>query len=291
LLHFGVLELCLVYFDLTFAVFVSVMAALYAAVLYSRRLRLLIGVWAVQASGAFCGVAFLVGQTIAYMGWPAFLLDVVQTYGARNAPLADSTAGDQLLASLHDFYASHHIVFWRQLGSSGALRDPLYCLQALFEWTLQPLTPFFSLVVLLLCAGWMLGLLPWLEVGRVAHDSQFPSSRSRSRRARGLFKLVAIGLAFFAAALAVTWDVTVLGPTSESVQPGAAPAAVPVALLAALIASLSVTRYATGRWLGFTELRAARAKPAFSKETRAHLAESLDTLSEVLKAQMLRQGA
>src|SRR5207253_11153121 len=68
----GVLEACLVYFDLTFAVFVSVMAALYAAVLYRRCRRLLIGVWAVQAGGAFCSVALLVGQTIAYMGWPAF---------------------------------------------------------------------------------------------------------------------------------------------------------------------------------------------------------------------------
>ncbi len=36
------------------------------------------------------------------------------------------------------------------------------------------------------------------------------------------------------------------------------------------------------------ELRAAQAKPAFSKETKAHLAESLDTLNEVLKAQILR---
>jgi hypothetical protein len=39
------------------------------------------------------------------------------------------------------------------------------------------------------------------------------------------------------------------------------------------------------------ELKASQAKPAFSKETRAHLAESLNTLEEALKAPMQRAGA
>jgi hypothetical protein len=38
------------------------------------------------------------------------------------------------------------------------------------------------------------------------------------------------------------------------------------------------------------ELRAAQAKPAFSKESRAHIAESLNTLEEALKAPMQRAG-
>ena len=40
-----------------------------------------------------------------------------------------------------------------------------------------------------------------------------------------------------------------------------------------------------------SELRTAQAKPGFSKETRAHLAESLNTLEEALKAPILRMGA
>jgi hypothetical protein len=39
------------------------------------------------------------------------------------------------------------------------------------------------------------------------------------------------------------------------------------------------------------EIRAAQSKPNFSKETKAHLAESLNTLDEALKAPMLRVGA
>jgi hypothetical protein len=39
------------------------------------------------------------------------------------------------------------------------------------------------------------------------------------------------------------------------------------------------------------EIRAAQAKPAYSKETRAHLAECLDTLQEALKAPMVRMAA
>ncbi len=38
------------------------------------------------------------------------------------------------------------------------------------------------------------------------------------------------------------------------------------------------------------ELRAAQAKPAYSRETRAHLSESLNTLDEALKAQIQRAG-
>ncbi|QJR13665.1 zinc-dependent metalloprotease [Usitatibacter palustris] len=38
------------------------------------------------------------------------------------------------------------------------------------------------------------------------------------------------------------------------------------------------------------ELRASQAKPAYSKETRAHLAESLNTLDEALKAPLQRAG-
>ncbi len=39
------------------------------------------------------------------------------------------------------------------------------------------------------------------------------------------------------------------------------------------------------------ELRVSQSKPAFSKESRAHLAESLNTLDEALKAPMQRAGA
>jgi len=39
------------------------------------------------------------------------------------------------------------------------------------------------------------------------------------------------------------------------------------------------------------EIKAAQAKPGYSKETRAHLAESLNTLDEALKAPMMRTGA
>jgi len=38
------------------------------------------------------------------------------------------------------------------------------------------------------------------------------------------------------------------------------------------------------------EIRSAQAKPGFSKETRAHLAEALNTLDEALKAPMMRVG-
>jgi hypothetical protein len=38
------------------------------------------------------------------------------------------------------------------------------------------------------------------------------------------------------------------------------------------------------------DLKAAQAKPGYSKEAKAHIAESLDTLQEALKAPMQRAG-
>ncbi len=38
------------------------------------------------------------------------------------------------------------------------------------------------------------------------------------------------------------------------------------------------------------DLRAAQGKPGYSKEAKAHIAESLDTLQEALKAPMQRAG-
>jgi hypothetical protein len=40
-----------------------------------------------------------------------------------------------------------------------------------------------------------------------------------------------------------------------------------------------------------TQIGKAKAKPGFSKETRAHLAESLETLDQALKAPLQRVGA
>jgi hypothetical protein len=205
-------EACLVYFDLTFALFVSLFAALYAAALYHRQLGLLVLTWAVQFLAALTAAALLVSQSVAYLGWSAFVFDFEQTYGSRNNPLAGTGAGDQLLAQLQAFYASRHVVFWHLLGTNQPVGNPAYFARELFTSTLQPMTTVFSLIVLLLCAGWLAGLAPTFRLSLQPASSLRGSSETSSgarlprssaaRTARAALCAAALGLAVFVAALA-----------------------------------------------------------------------------------------
>ncbi|MBV9597050.1 MAG: hypothetical protein JOZ87_09300 [Chloroflexi bacterium] len=242
-----VLEACLVYFDLTFAVFVSVFAAVYGAVMYWRRPRLLVSAWAVQFAGGAISIALLVGQSIAYLGWPTFSFDLAQTYGSRNAALAGTGAGDKLIAQLQDFYASHHVVFWHQLGSNVPLRDPGYFVAEQFGWTLQPLTPFFSLLLLVVCLGWLISRAPLVGV---------PERRSQTGiGARGVLNGAALVVGLVVAYFAVLLDASLLGSrAADGLQFANVPVAFLVALAAACAAGACLTRAATHRWLDFAAL-------------------------------------
>jgi hypothetical protein len=243
-------QACLVYFDLTFALFVSVFLGVYAAVLYYRQPRVLAWTWAAQLVAAAAAAALLVVQSAAYLGWSGVAFDLAQVYTARNNPLAGTAEGERLIARVRDFYASHHVVFWYQLGTNEPVRDPLYFLRELFTFTLHPLTPFFSLIVLLLCGGWLFSLV------------ELP--RRQSPRAWTGFVLACaavamLGLGTFAAALAVLRQsapqgVEGLGPIAQ----------VALATVVAAGTTFVLARCATGAWCGFACMPLPRVAVAFA---------------------------
>jgi hypothetical protein len=237
-------EACLVYFDLTFALFVSVFAGLYAAVLYRRQLGLLARVWATQLVAAVATVALLVAQSVAYLGWSAFAFDIGQVYGTRNSPLAGTGQGDRLVAQLQDFYASHHVVFWPLLGANASLRDAGYFVRESFSFTLEPLTRLFSLIVLLIFGGWLLGLVRLPPPGNLTPKGAVPLAAAT---------VVMLFLASFVAAFSVLGylpspGVDAAGPVSlVSPQVG-------LAVIFAFLMLLGMTRLATGSWHRFASL-------------------------------------
>src|SRR5262249_34344837 len=141
----------LFYFEYIFVAFVTLTGAAYAACRYRHQLRLLLRVFAAQACGALIGLGVLSAQLLAYLGWTGLRQDVFLTYFARNQ-LGDKS---QLLAQLRDYYTSHNIVFWYNLGDSTAQRTPGQFVQLLFTWTFQVATPFVTLVAVILVVAWL----------------------------------------------------------------------------------------------------------------------------------------
>jgi hypothetical protein len=202
-----VLYVCLFYFDITFAVFVSVLGGLYA-LWHLRRQRLrLIGAWTVQVVGAVTSLSILGVQDLLYMGPSAFLQDIAQTYSSRNNDVADPAAANQHLADLVQFYARQHIVFWEQFGSADPVRDPVYFLRAFFGWSMEPMTPFLSATVLaLLTAILVVALYPAIGGwwGRhISIPARFHVNHGLLIEQRLVLVGAALGIAVFSASYAL----------------------------------------------------------------------------------------
>jgi hypothetical protein len=194
---------------------------------------------------AVAALALMVAQSVAYLGWAGFAFDVRQVYAARNNPLAGTGEGDRLIAGVRDFYTTHHVVFWYQLGSNEPLRDPGYFVHQLVTYTLQPLTPFFSLIVLLLAGGWLLSLI---ELPRML----WPPVRVKCV-ARACLGVALLGGASFAAALTLLQSLAALG-----LQGLDQIAAFALAVVFATVSTLVMTRLTTGGWSRFDGLPIAR---------------------------------
>ncbi|MBV9577600.1 MAG: hypothetical protein JO057_03300, partial [Chloroflexi bacterium] len=176
------------------------------------------GVWPAQALGAVTSMGVPVAQAVAYLGMPAFLQDMTQTYLVRNNEVGNSADGMRSIDQLTAFYASHHVVFWQQFASSDPLRDPLYFLQAFFRSALQAATPLLSAVVLvLLVASLVAGLTsqrvgPWWRRTEQLRPVRV-TALSLERHERAVYAV--LGVAVFVTGLAFTLSETTFGQTSS----------------------------------------------------------------------------
>jgi hypothetical protein len=146
---------CLIYLEIVFAAFVTVLAAVYAGLIGRRRPFRVLRNWSLIAGGAALGGAVLAGQLIGYLGWNGFREDVRLTFLARNTAAADLNA---FRSEVWAFVEEHHLVFWDNfLGGIGGY-------SAVIRWCLQAYTPALVFVALLISSAWALSFLPVFEV-------------------------------------------------------------------------------------------------------------------------------
>jgi hypothetical protein len=154
---------CLLYLEVVFATFVTLLASVYAGLIGWRRPRRIVRTWLLVATGFGLGAAALMAQLIGYLGWDGFCTDVRLTFLARNAAAVDLRA---FRSEVWSFVDEHRIVFWDNfLAGSGTY-------SGFFRWCLLPYTPLLVFIALLLSAAFAMSLT--LSRGRAA-----VSSRSR----------------------------------------------------------------------------------------------------------------
>lgn len=179
----------LFYWELVFAAFTAISAAIYALIQYWRRPRLLFLGWTIAGLGALCGIALVVVQLVLYLGWHDFVTDLRLTITARNFAPSDI----DFVRTLRDFYDTRNIVFFYNLGHSESYAAIFASIASLFRFVLQTKTSLFVLLAIIIA------LAPFIADNR-------PPNRADTAIARPIVdslatKILCVGLLPFAAFL------------------------------------------------------------------------------------------
>lgn len=182
--------LCLFYFELVFAAFLTILAGFYVAFINFRTPGLVVRAWLAQAAGMVLGLSILLLQWVEYLGWEGFVKDLFFTFIARN----EAGRNPELLSEIIAFYQTSKVAFWYNFKDGAELATFWAFARSFFRFNWQVYTPFFSLIVLMLAGGWGVGLL---------------QDRMRSevfwRNVRRAIATLAYPVAFFTAMLLFNW--------------------------------------------------------------------------------------
>ena len=154
-------SLCLFYYELVFATFLSVAIAIFALTTWRKTISAALTFVAVQLAGAVAGVLVLIAQLVAYLGWDGFLIDLKLTYLSRNVGMLSPAH----LAALRHFVEQHNIAFFYNFANPNVLHIGHLLLDSIFRWGLQVYTPPFAYCILILAAGVAIAL--FARPGRV----------------------------------------------------------------------------------------------------------------------------
>ncbi len=142
-------SLCLFYYELVFATFLSVAIAVLALAIWRKRIAVGLTFVAVQFAGATAGAAVVIAQLVTYLGWDGFLTDLKLTYLSRNIGMTSP----EHLAALRNFVERHNIAFFYNFADPNAQHTGRLFLDSIFRWGLQVYTPPFAFCVLITAAG------------------------------------------------------------------------------------------------------------------------------------------
>jgi hypothetical protein len=181
----------LFYFELVFAAFVAIFAAVYRAWLGRKAPRSVLLDWIAMGAGAICALTVVFLQASAYLGWQGLVRDIYFTFLARN----DFGSSRDLMSQAAKFYESHNVIFWHnfqdrtQYSSIGAFVRSLTA----FDWRVH--TPLLSLLVWTLALGWAAILLPEVARNQIRRWVQAGTPTSSMQRR---ISLASFGMAAFA---------------------------------------------------------------------------------------------
>jgi hypothetical protein len=149
----GILNFAAMFYgEYVFATFVGLTAALFAGLLYRRRLIVFLQLLCIEAAGGLIAAGILLTQLTAYMGWDNVKRDINYTLKARNMAF-DST----FAAKASRFYSEHHIVFFNNYFDSAPQRTFSNFISSLFKYHLRFYDAWICLSVAIILTGALMG--------------------------------------------------------------------------------------------------------------------------------------
>ena len=149
------LWICLFYFELIYAAFISITIGLYAIYYHRKRISTIVLGAIVLVSGAFVSIGILIIQGIAFYGYDDFLTDARLTFVARNWAIDTKS----YLAKLEEFFGERNVVFWYNVVDSSKILNFRDFFGSLTWNIFSVYTPFVTITVLMLAFGWCVSLL------------------------------------------------------------------------------------------------------------------------------------
>jgi len=140
---------CLAYFEMTFAVFISILSA-GMLIFQLKKPKLWFYPISLVFTGVFLGFSVLIIQTIFYYhGLDGFLNDLRLTFIARNYSIANPFEFAAMTSQIWNFVDAQKLVFWDNFVLSSAnLRSLFLAIQLYFKYNLMIYSPFLILVLL-----------------------------------------------------------------------------------------------------------------------------------------------
>ena len=145
---------CLFYYDIVFAIFISITVCFYGLWTHPRR-RPAIAIIGAIGIGSATAACLLVSQNILALGWDVFLTDLRYTYLGRNF-----LSSPDMLPQAESFYRKHNIVDFLNLSDSSIYRHPIHMLRAVCMHVLGVYTPTLSIVLILLGGAAAIATIP-----------------------------------------------------------------------------------------------------------------------------------
>jgi len=138
------------YGELAWALYLNVVSAVYAALIYKSSRRTLFKIWSLQVVGSCLSVGILLGQLSAYMGFKNALKDGYYTFIARD--FYSNTLG---LEQLYKFYSEHNVLFLHAIFHGNGYLNFGDFVRSFLVYNFQVYTPAWYIVIFTFVLGWI----------------------------------------------------------------------------------------------------------------------------------------